>query len=123
MIQGNSGQLREGAAQGCFGGLITREVEAEGISGAEERGQDLVAPIALKPEAAADHQLDQGFQGPGATLAGPRLLPADARERDNKDLAGDGLSGRQSAIHDAARPQRRPMLVLRIDVAQAEEFG
>ena len=112
MIQGNSGQLREGAAQGCFGGLITGEVEAEGITGAEKSGQGPITSIPLEPEAAAEHQLDQRFQLPGAALAGPQLLPAHAREVDHRDLAGGGLSRGQAAIHDAAQPQRRPLLVL-----------
>lgn len=62
-----------------------------------------------EPEAAADHQLDQRLQPPSAALAGPKLLPADAREVDHRDLAGGGLSRGQAAIHDAAQPQRRAL--------------
>jgi len=51
-------------------------------------------------------------QGPGATLAGAQLLPADAREINHRDLARGGNSCRQAAIDDAAQPERRTLLVI-----------
>jgi hypothetical protein len=123
LLKRHGGHFSKSAAECGFGALIAGQIKAQGITGAEEGGQGPVAPIALEPEAAAEHQLDQGLQGPGATLAGPQLLPADAREIDHRDLTCGGNSCRQAAINDAAQPQRRTLLVIGVVVAQAEQLG
>ncbi|MEB3167382.1 MAG: hypothetical protein VKK97_01475 [Synechococcaceae cyanobacterium] len=71
LLQRHDGQLTERSAEGGLGGLIIGQVEAQGIAGTEEGRQSPVAPIALQPEAAAEHQLDQRFQRPGTALTGP----------------------------------------------------
>ena len=117
LLERHGGHFSKSATEGCFGALIASKIKANGITGAEEGGQGPVAPIALEPEAAAEHQLNQRLQRPGATLAGPQLLPADAREIDHRDLTCCNNSCRQAAINDAAQPQRRALLVLGVVVA------
>ena len=70
LFERHGGHFSKSAAESCFGALIAGQIKAQGITGAEEGGQGPVASIALEPEAAAEHQLDQRLQGPGATLAG-----------------------------------------------------
>jgi len=63
-----------------LGGLIARHIQVKGIGGADESGQGLVAAIALQPESATEHQLDQRLPFPAAALSGPQFLAAHAGE-------------------------------------------
>ena len=51
-------------------------------------------------------------QGPGATLAGPKLLAAVAGEINLRDLTCGDSCGGQAAINDAAQPERQTLLVI-----------
>jgi hypothetical protein len=72
--------------------LIARHIQVKGIGGADESGQGLVAAIALQPESATQHQLDQRFPFPGASLSGPQVLAAHAGEPEAWPLTLLGIA-------------------------------